>query len=35
MISGDVLPCQVVDAPAGSGPLGGSPADDSAQSEQG
>jgi hypothetical protein len=28
---GDVPPCEVVDAPAGSGPLGGPPADGSAQ----
>ncbi len=32
---GDVPPCEVVDAPAGSGPLGGPPADGSAQSGQG
>jgi hypothetical protein len=32
---GDVPPCQVVDAPAGSGPLGGPPVDGNAQSGQG
>ncbi len=32
---GDVPPCEVVDAPAGSGPLGGPPADGGAQSGQG
>jgi len=32
---GDVPPCEIVDAPAGSGPLGGPPADGSAQSGQG
>lgn len=32
---GDVPACQVVDAPAGSGPLGGPPADGNAQSGQG
>jgi hypothetical protein len=32
---GDVPPCQVVDAPAGSGPLGGPPTDGSTQAGQG
>lgn len=32
---GEVPPCRVVDAPAGSGPLGGPPGDGSAQSGQG
>ena len=32
---GDVPPCEVADAPAGSGPLGGPPTDGSAQSGQG
>jgi hypothetical protein len=32
---GAVPPCQIVDAPAGSGPLGGPPTDGSAQSGQG
>ncbi len=32
---GDVPPCEVVDAPAGSGPLGGPPAGGGAQSGQG
>jgi hypothetical protein len=32
---GEVPPCQVVDAPAWSGPLGGPPADGSAQSGRG
>jgi hypothetical protein len=32
---GDVPPCQVVDAPAGSGPLGGPPIGSSTQSGQG
>jgi hypothetical protein len=32
---GDVPPCQVVDAPAGTGPLGGPPTDGSVQSGQG
>ena len=35
LAKGEVPPCQVVDAPAGSGPLGGPPADGSAQSGQG
>jgi hypothetical protein len=33
--TGDVPPCQVVDAPAGSGPLGGPPTEGSTQSAQG
>jgi hypothetical protein len=32
---GDVPPCEVVDAPAGSGPLGGPPAGASTNSDQG
>ena len=32
---GEVPPCRVVDAPAGSGPLGGPPVDGNAQSAQG
>jgi hypothetical protein len=33
--TGNVPPCQVVDAPAGSGPLGGPPTDGNTQTDQG